>query len=140
MVRRGVVLVDAIAGAVLLGGTLAVVIGIAGRSLTLQARGEEAQIAAMLLDEQLNMVLMHGPEAYQQSQPMQGACPPPYERYRYEIEIDGGVGLDPFFVSATVRWMNGRTERSETVETLMARRLGEEPDPERRPEEPIQRY
>src|SRR5690606_4616821 len=62
--RRGFILVDVIVAGVLLGIGLVTVIGLTGSAIASQRRGEELQVAAMLADEQLNLALAVGPEAY----------------------------------------------------------------------------
>lgn len=138
--HRGVVLVDAIVGSLLLGVVLVVVIGIAGRALTAQMRGEELRTAAMLLDEQLNLVLMRGPDEYASRFGVQGPCDPPFGGYSYRLDIDGGQSGTPYSVRATVSWVSGGRTRSESVETFMSPRLGDDPDPERRPREAVDRW
>ncbi len=137
---RGAVLVDAIVGSVLLGVALAVIIGLAGRSLSAQKRGEELRVAAMLLDEQLNLVLMRGPDEYASRFDTVGACDTPYANYSYRVDINGGQSGDPYLVRATVSWASGGRLRSESVETFMSPRLGEDPDRERRPQEAVDRW
>lgn len=139
--RRGVMLVDAIVGTVLLGVALAVLIGLAGRAMSAQSQGEQLQTGAMLLDERLNLVLLHGPDEYGKRFELTGACEPPFEAYRYEVEIAGGQSGDPYVVTATIFWRagGGGRERSATIQTLIAPRLGDEPDPIRKPEESVRR-
>lgn len=135
--RRGVALVDAIIAAVLLGLALVALVGLTGRAVSSQMRGEQLQIAAMLLDEQLNLVLMRGPDDYSSRFPTEGPCESPFEGYRYRLELSGGAGGDPYLVRATLVWEAGGRTRSESIETLIAPRLGEEP--ERRPAESVGR-
>ena len=137
--RRAIVLVDAIVASVLLGVALAVIVGMAGRSLSAQMQGEEFQTAAMLLDEQLNLVLARGPDAYSSRFDIEGECDPPFERFSYRLDIEGGSGNEPYHVTATVSWMSGGRVRSESIETYIAARLGEEPDPDRRPQQGVDR-
>jgi Tfp pilus assembly protein PilV len=137
--RRGVVLVDAIIGAILLGIALVAIIGLAGRALTAQATGEQLQAAAMLLDEQLNLVLARGPDNYTSRYGSEGMCEEPFQAFRYRLDFAGGSGGEPYTVTATVFWTAGGREQSESVQTLIARRLGDEPDPERRPGETVER-
>ncbi len=138
--RRGVILVDAIIGSVLLGIALASIIGLAGRSLAAQKRGEEIRVAAMLLDEQLNLVLMRSPDEYASRFDTEGACDPPFANYSYRLDIQGGQSGNPYVVRATVSWTSGGRVRSESIETYMSPRLGGDPDPERRPAEAVDRW
>lgn len=138
--RRAIVLVDVLVAAMLLGIALASMISLIGRALKSQRQGEELQTAAMLLDEQLNLVLARGPDDYASRFPVEGKCDAPFEDYRYSIALDGGEGGDPYKVVATVTWVSGATARSESIETYIAPRLGDEPDPERKPADPIIRY
>ncbi len=138
--RRGVILVDAIVAAVLLGSALAVMIGLGGRALSSQSTGEQLQNAAMLLDEQLNLVLARGPDEYASRFPTRGQCDAPFQNFEYTLEFSGGQSGDPFRVVATVSWKAGGKTRSESVETMIAPRLGEEPDPERKPGEAVNRW
>ena len=137
--RRGIILVDAIVGSILLGVALSVVMGLAGRALSAQVQGEELQTASMLLDEQLNLVLARGPDSYSSRFSTDGECDPPFERYHFNLEFSGGNGGDPFHVTATVSWTSGGREHSEVVETMIAPRLGDEPDPDRRPKQNVDR-
>ena len=137
--RRGIILVDAIVGSILLGVSLAVIIGLAGRALSAQVQGEELQTAAMLLDEQLSLVLARGPDSYGSRFETDGACDPPFEKYRFQLEFAGGNGGDPYHVTATVSWTSGGRTQSETIETCIAARLGDEPDPDRRPTQNVDR-
>lgn len=137
--RRGVVLVDAIVGTILLGVSLAVMLGMLGRAISSQTRGEELQTAAMLIDEQLNLVLARGPDSYGRQFPLEGPCEPPFTTYRFVLSIDGGQVGEPYRVVATVLWSSGGRERSASCETLLAPRLGEDPDPPRRPGETVAR-
>ncbi len=73
--RPGVALLDAIIAAVVLGIALATIIGLTGQALSSQAMGEQIQTAAMLADEQLNLVLARGPDNYAKSWPVSGPCP-----------------------------------------------------------------
>ena len=52
------------------------------------------------------------------------------------MAIDNSVGLDPYRVTATV---TSPTGRSYECATLIAPRLGEDPNPVRAPDEPIDR-
>lgn len=138
--RRAVVLIDAVVGAVLLGMALAVIVGLGGRALAAQRRGEELHIAAMLLDEQLNLVLMHGADDYAARFDTEGACDAPFDEYSYRLEISGGQSGDPYHVRATISWFSGDRPKSESAETYVAPRLGDDPDPERRPLDPVDRW
>jgi hypothetical protein len=135
-----VVLVDAVVGAVLLGMALAVIVGLGGRALAAQRRGEELHTAAMLLDEQLNLVVLHGPDDYAARFDTEGVCEAPFSDYSYRLDISGGQSGDPYYVRATVSWLSGATLKSESAETYLAPRLGDEPDPERRPLDPVDRW
>lgn len=140
VIRRAVVLVDAIVAAVLVGVALAVMIGLGGRALSAQASGEQLQTAAMLLDEQLNLVLARGPDEYASRFPTQGFCDPPFQNFEYKLDFSGGQSGDAFRVVVTVSWMQGGRVWTESIETMIAPRLGDEPDPERRPDEAVNRW
>jgi hypothetical protein len=137
--RRGAILVDAIAGTVIVAVALASILSLAGRALVAQGEGERLQTAAALLDEQLQLVLIRGPDNYEGRFPIQGVCEPPFEDFSYELRFSGGTGGDAYHVRATVRWMAGGRERSASVETYIAPRLGDDPDPDRRPAQPVDR-
>jgi Tfp pilus assembly protein PilV len=131
--RRGMLLVDAIVGSILLGVALTSLVALASRALSAQTEGEELQTAAMLVDEQLSLVLARGPDSYASRFDTEGECDPPFQRFHFTLAIAGGQGGDAYKVTATVTWTSAGRERSESVETSIAPRLGDDPDPDRRP-------
>lgn len=135
--RSGVALVDVLVATVMIGVSIAILLGLAGRAISAQKSGENLQTAAMLLDEQLNLVLARGADDYASRYgQMQGVCEAPFENFSYELEISGGAGAgEAFRVVATVSWKESGQTRSASVETRIAPRLGDEPDPERKPPE-----
>lgn len=139
MIRRGFALLDALVGGVLLGLAMVVVIGLTGAAISSQARGERYEIAANLADERLNMVLSVGPESYPGIYKMKGTCDEPFEDYDYEVEISPRPEGDPFFVKTTISWRAAAGTQRISVETLIAPRLGDDPDPDRRPQETVDR-
>jgi Tfp pilus assembly protein PilV len=137
--RRAIVMVDIIIATVLLGVALTALVSMTGRALASQRAGEQFQTAAMLLDEQLNLVLARGADNYGSRFETEGVCEDPFEAYRYKLEFSGGEGGDPYRVTATVTWTNSGVPQSATVETMIAPRLGDDPDPDRRPDQPAVR-
>ncbi len=137
--RRGALLVDVIVATIILGSSVVAILGVVGRAISAQSSGEELRTAAMLLDEQLNTILMLGPDQEASRGTVEGRCEAPFQDYSYSIEFSGGIGGDPYLVRATVSWMSGGRLRSESIETFMAPRLGDDPDPDRRPAEPVGR-
>jgi hypothetical protein len=138
--RGGVVLVDILVAAVVMGVALAVLVGMAGRALMSQLQGERLAIAAMLADEQLNLVMMRGPDNYGSRFAVEGACEAPFTEFRYKVQFLGQAsGGEPHEVSATILWMESGREKSVVVETLMSPRIGDEPDPDRKPPERVER-
>ncbi len=134
----GVALLDALVAAIILGVALAAIGGLAGQAISSQANGEKIATAAMLADEQLNFVLARGPDDYAKRFPMEGACDEPFSSYRFKLEISGGGG-EAYGVRATVFWTSARGEQSVLLETSIAGRPGDDPDPDRRPEQPVER-
>lgn len=138
--RRGVLLVDVLVAVVILGVALSVLVGLTSRALRSQREGEQLAVAAMLLDEQLNLVLARGADEYESRfGEMQGRCEEPFQDYRYQLEISGGQSGDPYSVRATVFWMDSGREKSASIDTRIAPRLGDDPDPDRKPQETITR-
>jgi Tfp pilus assembly protein PilV len=137
--RSGAVLVDVLVATIILGVALTALISMTGRALASQRQGEHLQTAAMLLDAQLNLVLAYGPDDYPARHPMEGTFEPPFENFRYQIEMNGGQAGDAYRVIATVMWSEGGRVHSASVETMIAARLGDDPDPDRRPEVPAVR-
>lgn len=137
---RAIVLVDVLIAVVLLGVSLATMLSLTGRALSAQRQGENLQIAAMLIDEKLNLVLARGPDNYaSRYSETDGPCDAPYQNFRYTLALTGGTAGEAYTVSCTVSWRENGQERSAAVETRIAPRVGNEPDPERRPEEATQR-
>ena len=137
---RGVALIDAIVAAVILGVALSAVIGMGSQAINSQRIGQEIQTASMLADEQLNLVLARGPDDYaKRFPPLSGECDEPFKSFAYALVISGGAGGAPYQVRATIKWDSSGRERSVTVETLIAPRLGEDIDPDRRPATPVER-
>ena len=126
--RRGSILVDVIVGSVILGLALTAMIGLVGRAISEQNAGEQLQTASMLIDEQLALVLARGPDNYASRYDTQGTCDPPFDQYRYELDIQEQGGSRPYFVKATIFWEAGGKTRSASVETLIAPRPGEVED------------
>lgn len=137
--RHGVMLVDAIVATLLLAASLSVVLSLVSRALTTQRQGERLEVAAMLLDEQLQMVVARGPDDYAQRFGLEGRCEEPFEAYSYRLGIDAGKSGEAFVVRATISWEEGGRRYAESIETLVAPRVGDEPDPDRKPQESIVR-
>lgn len=137
--RRAVALIDVIVGTVLLGITIAVLMSLLGQATTAQAMGEQMATAARLIDEQLNLVLARGPDNYATRFDAEGVCEAPFEGFRYRLTFSGGTGGQPYTVRSTILWDSGSVERSASVEALIAARLGDDPDPERKPTENVDR-
>lgn len=137
--RRAVVLVDVIIGTVILGVALAVLVGILGRSISAQTRGEQLQTAAALLDEQLNLVLMRGPDNYASRFGLEGDCDAPFQAFRYRLQFRSPAAGRPYEVSATISWTSDGRPVSVEASTLIAPRLGDDPDPQRQPDQVIER-
>ncbi len=138
--RRGVMLVDVIVGTVIIGVSLAALVGVLGRAISAQSDGEKLQVAASLIDEQLNLVLMRGADNYAGRFPTDGPCDPPFDGFRYQVNISGGSTGTPYEVRATVYWYSGGgREKSASASTLIAPRLGDDPDPIRTPSEAPER-
>lgn len=148
--RRGIALVDAVVAIVLLGVAISGVVALVGRALAAQREGEQVHTAALLADEQLNLVLARGPDDYARAFPTQGPCERPFDAYSYALEITsaaaaggaaggGGAGGSAaggggaYRVRVTIRWDDAGRSRAVVVETLLAPRTGPDPDPDRRP-------
>ncbi len=138
--RAGVILVDILVAAVVMGVALAVLVGMAGRAMSSQLQGEKLATAAMLADEQLNLIMMRGPDNYGGRFGLEGTCDEPFKDYRYKIEFTGQAsGGDPYEVSATILWNESGREKSVVVETMMSPRIATEPDPDRKPPKKVER-
>jgi type II secretory pathway pseudopilin PulG len=136
---RCFVLIDALVATVVLGVALAGVMGLGAAAVRSQRSGEAMQIAAMIADERLELVVALGPEGYRAEEDLRGRGSEPWDEYEWFVDIEPGGGRDPFFVSVTVVWEHLGRARSASVETLVAPRLGDEPDPDRRPQERLGR-
>jgi Tfp pilus assembly protein PilV len=137
--RHGVVLVDVLVATIMLGVSLTILISLTGRALSTQRQGEQLQIAAMLLDTHLNLVLARGPDDYASRYPVEGPCEEPYTSFQYRLDFEEGEGGNAYRVIASVTWVDSGITRTETVETMMSPRIGDDPDPDRRPEVPAVR-
>lgn len=137
-VRRGVALIDAIVATIILGVALAVIISLTGQAIGSQSQGERLQVAAMLADEQLNLVLARGPDDYAKKYKTTGQCEAPFTEYGYKLELGSGADGAAYSVKVTISWMSP-SQRSESVsvETRMAPRTGDDPDPDRKPTEDL---
>lgn len=139
--RRAVALVDAIVAVIILGVSLSVILSLTGQAISSQRVGEEIQNAAMLADEQLNLVLTQGPDDYAKSFPIDGVCDAPFDTspaYRFKLQIDGQGDTAPFKVRCTITWDSSGRERSVSVDTLIAARtLTNQID--RQPVDPVER-
>lgn len=140
---RGVTLVDLLVGVVMLGVSVVVLMGLSAQAISAQRSGENLEAAAMILDQQLNLVLARGGDNYaSRFDDSEGRGETPYERFRYKVDVaagSGGSAGEAYAVTATVWWMEGGRERSASVETRVAPRLGEQPDPDRRPVDKVDR-
>ncbi|HMN95606.1 MAG TPA: hypothetical protein PKC43_02940 [Phycisphaerales bacterium] len=135
--RRGFALVDAVIGGVILAVGLAAILSLTSRAVSMQRGAEIQVVAAWILDEQLAMVLVEGPEDFRDLHPTFGRCRAPFEEFEFEVRIaDRGIGL-PWRVTAVVRHIP--TGAAYVAQTMIAERGGDEPNPERAPPEPIDR-
>jgi len=139
VVRRAFSLVEAVVATIILGIALTVLLGLIARAVGSQTRGEQLATASMLADNQLNLVLALGPEAYPTEFDMRGKCEPPFADYAYELTLTPRGQTDPYDVAVTISWVSAGRDRSMMIETRIAPRRGDEPDPEREPEQTIAR-
>lgn len=137
---RGVVLVDILVASVVMGVALAVLVGMAGRALSSQLQGERLGIAAMLADEQLNLILIKGPDNYGSRVELEGPCDAPFADYRYKVAFKGqAAGGEAYEVTATILWKESGRDKSISVDTLISPRIADEPDPDRKPPQRVER-
>ena len=134
--RCGFALVDVIIAGVILGIGLTMLFTLTSRSLDLQRQGEVEVMAAAMMDNILSIVLLEGPADYPDLHPTSGRGEFPYEQFEFRVDIDDPGEGEPYSIAVEVTHLTGRSYR---CETLIAAKLGEEPDPVRYPEEPIDR-
>ena len=137
--RRGVVMIEALVGGAILAVGLAVLISLASHALAMQQLGEERIAAASLVDELLSGVLADGPLDYRRKNNTEGAFAPPFEGYSYMVDIKDQGEIDPFLVTATVRWLSHGYWRDVTVQTYISQPRGDLELDVREPGTPIAR-
>ncbi|MBL8745347.1 MAG: type II secretion system protein [Phycisphaerae bacterium] len=137
--RRGFALIEMIVASIILGIAVSTVLGLISRSVSAQTDGERIDTAARLADERLNLVLAVGAEGYPSVFPLAGECETPFNDYRYEVTIESAAGGQAYRVRAIVSWSQASRLRSVSLETFIAPRVGDEPDPDRKPQETLSR-
>ena len=135
--RRGVALLDVVVGGIVLAIGMTVVITLTSRSIAWQSDGEHRLVASWLADEMLSMVVVEGPREYGRIYDTNGRFEAPYDAFEFDLEITELSVTEPYLVTATVSWEQGRSVRSIQVQSFIAERAGEELD--RAPFEPIDR-
>ncbi len=138
-VRRGFLLADVLLASVMLAVALSIFISMSGSALSVQHMGEQIGTAARLADEQLNLVLMRGPDTYASRFPIEGPCEAPFTDYRYRLDFADGESGIPYTVAVRIDWSSARGPQSILIETRIAPRLGDDPDRDRQPEESVLR-
>ena len=136
--RRGLALIDAILGGLLIAIGIGTIMSLTARSVREQARGEKRVVASWLADELLSMVIVEGPVEYTRVQDASGIYSPPFDDFEFEVQIEETGRNAPYRVTAYVRW-GSRDDQYVALETLVAERRGEEPNEEREPEEELDR-
>ena len=136
--RRGVILIEALVGGAMLAVGLTVLISITSQAIAKQRLGEDQIIAAALIDEMLNRVMIDGPIDYPKRNDMNGRFQPPFESFDFTVEVDDLGETEPFRVTVTVRWRTTGQLREAAVQTYMAPRRGGTEEL-REPGEPIYR-
>jgi hypothetical protein len=134
--RRGVVLIDAIVGGVMLGIALTALFTISSRALLMQTQGAKRLTAAWLADELLTMVLVEGPDRFPRMHKTHGPFDAPFDEFEFVVDIDSLGRTAPYKVTANVSWDDGQ---SVSVETIIALRLEEDEEETREPLEPVDR-
>ena len=89
------------------------------------------------LGEPGGTVLAEGPKDFPDHHEMQGTCEAPFEDFQFLVDIEDGSSGVPYKVAVSVQHVP--TGDTWTIETLIAAKLGDEPDPPRTPVEPIDR-
>lgn len=135
--QRGLALIDVIIGSAMLAVGLAVVISMSSRSLSRQVNAEQQITASWLADEILSMILVVGPDEYAKTYPDQGRFEPPFESFYFSLEIEDESLYMPLKAISTISWDAVGGSRSIQMETMIARRHGEEIA--RIPAEPVNR-
>lgn len=145
---RGVILLDVIVAAIVLAIGMTLVVSLSTESLMRQVDGENRMKAAWLADELLSMVVVEGPDEFLSGSPSSwmgsaaddGRFEPPFDNFRYEMDIEQVGDYQPFLVTATVRWPRSNGMGEVAVSTKIARRHGEEEEElPREPLEPLDR-
>lgn len=140
MGQRGFLLVDVIVGTVLLGVALGGILAVSTRALAMQREAADLRQAGMVADEVMSTIHAYGTEEYTQVLRPRGRAGAPFERFEYEVDVDTGGSGEPDVVNIRVRWQSATGQpRSFVLDALVAPRLGDEPDPNRQPPEPIDR-
>ena len=136
--RRAFALIDAVIAGVILAIGLSAILSISGRALLMEQKGEIEIRAASALDELLSSVVTEGPETFAEIQPTAGRfeADSPYGDFEFDILIEAGDAGIPARVVVTVLHDSGKKY---TIETHVALKRGEEPDPVRFPTTPIDR-
>ena len=134
--RRGFALIEVVIAGIILAIGLGSVVSLAARAMMDQQRGERAVMAAALLDELLASVLVEGPELWPKSHNLSGYCDAPWADFQFQVNIEKAEPGAPCDVLAIITDPVGREFR---CATRIALRLGDEPNPERAPSEPIDR-
>ena len=135
---NGFALMDAVIGGVLLAIGMVAILSVGGQALMLQRRGELDVRAASAMDELLSMILTEGPVDFEDLHPTTGRFEydSPYDGFEYDSVISqGGAGI-PAHIRLNLKHDTGR---SYSIETRIAEKRGDEPDPVREPSEPIDR-
>lgn len=138
--RRGFLLVDIIVGTVLLGVALGGILVVSTRALAMQRDAADLRQAGMVADEVMSTVYAYGTEEYTRVLRARGRASEPFERFEYRVDIDNGRAGEADEVNVLVTWQSATGQpRSFELDALIAPRLGDEPDPNRRPPEAIAR-
>ncbi len=137
--RRGVVIVEALVGGLILATGLAVLISLASHAMARQQLGEQRVVAAALLDELLSGVLADGPLDYSKRNNTEGVFGPPFEGFSYRIDIEERSEVDPYVVTAAVRWFSNGYWREEIIQTYISQPRGNLDLEVREPGTPIAR-
>ncbi len=130
---------DAIVATVVLGIAMAGVMSLSAAAVRSQMLGEDLQIASMIADERLSMVVALGPEGYLAEEERRAFADEPHDSFEWFVDIEPSGARDPSFVNVAVEWQRGGRDRRVTVEALVSVRAGDEPDPDRAPEQSLGR-